>query len=131
MEQLDPTLTPPDPDKAAKKRKQKAMLSRRRAPRSQEIGRILRKKRRNKDLSLLKCAERIGTSRQRYAAIEAGKSQIRLVELEELMRYFSIAPNEIWPDLGKGSQSQEQITELQVSVGQKVTIVVKGPDRYP
>lgn len=97
---------------------------------SQHIRSLLMNRRRYHRLSLRACAERIGTTRQRYAAIEAGTSQIRLAELEELMRFFSIEPREIWPHWGKGSHSQEHITKLQVTAGQRMTIVVEGVDRY-
>jgi Helix-turn-helix len=97
--------------------------------RAEQIGKLLSDKRNYHDLSLRVCAERIKTSRQRYAAIEAGESKIRFAELEELMRFFSIKPEEIWPKWGKGLPSQELITTLQVSAGQRMTIVVEGLDR--
>lgn len=113
MEQRHPDVAPPvDPQEFARRGKQ--------------IGELLSDRRSFYDLSLRECAERIRTSRQRYAAIEAGAAQIRFVELEELMRFFFIEPDEIWPDWGKGLASQEHVTKLQVSAGQKMTIVVEG-----
>jgi transcriptional regulator with XRE-family HTH domain len=66
--------------------------------RAQEIGRVLFRARSRAEKSLRECAEQIGTSRQRYANIERGKVYVGAVELEALMRYLEIRPEEIWPE---------------------------------
>jgi transcriptional regulator with XRE-family HTH domain len=95
--------------------------------RKKEIGRLLRHRRLGQGLNLLQCAEHIGTSRQRYSAIEAGKSPIHLVEFEELIKLLTIKPNEIWPDWGKEVEG-EKVTKLHVETGRNLTIVVEALD---
>lgn len=97
--------------------------------RKKEIGRLLRHRRLRQGFNLRQCAEHIGTSRQRYSAIEAGESPIHLVEFERLMKLLILQPNEIWPDWGKEVEG-EKVTTLQVETGRNLTIVVEATDHY-
>ena len=65
--------------------------------RNREFGRILQEARLLKGMSLLACAGLIGTSSERYAALEAGESPIGAAELEVLVRYLEIPPRKVWP----------------------------------
>jgi transcriptional regulator with XRE-family HTH domain len=117
MKQLEPESVPSkDPKKYVARKK--------------EIGRLLRHRRLRQGLNLRQCAEHIGTSRQRYSAIEAGESPIHLVEFERLMKLLILQPNEIWPDWGKEVEGEKQVTKLQVETGRNLTIVVEALDRY-
>lgn len=65
--------------------------------RSRQIGEVLTKARKKAGRSLREVAEQIGTSRQRYALIEAGQGFIAAVELEVVIRYLDISPEEVLP----------------------------------
>lgn len=65
--------------------------------RSRQIGEVLAKARKRAGKSLREVAEQIGTSRQRYALIEAGQAFIAAVELEVVIRFLGISPQEVLP----------------------------------
>lgn len=65
--------------------------------RSRQIGEVLAKGRKKARRSLREVAEQIGTSRQRYALIEAGQTFIAAVELEVVIRFLGISPAEMLP----------------------------------
>jgi transcriptional regulator with XRE-family HTH domain len=68
--------------------------------RNREIGLALARARRRARKSMKACAEVVGTSRQRYAGFETGKTFIEAVELEALMRFLQIPLHEVLsPDL--------------------------------
>ena len=60
--------------------------------RNREIGRVLRESRRHRDITVTTCAELIGTSRRRYAAMERGEAMIGLAELEVLVDFLGVPP---------------------------------------
>jgi transcriptional regulator with XRE-family HTH domain len=65
--------------------------------RNRELGRILQEARQQKDLSLAACADQIGTTQERYAALEAGEAPIGAAELEVLVRFLGIPARQVWP----------------------------------
>ena len=113
MRQENPLLLPPVDDQAI-------------LDRGYEIGRILQEKRTSYKLSLRECAKRISVSRQHYADIEAGRARIKLVELEELMRFLFIKPESVWPEWGNIFTRRKATATVQVPAGQRVIIVVEG-----
>jgi transcriptional regulator with XRE-family HTH domain len=94
--------------------------------RSRTIGMLLRHRRIQRKYTLQRCAEQIDTTRQRYADIESGESDIRFVELEELSKFLDFEPNAIWPAWRKDIDKQKNVTKVQVEAGQAVTIVVEA-----
>ncbi len=58
--------------------------------RNVDIGRVLEKARTAKNRSYSDCARVIGTTRQRYAALERGASFVNAVEIVRLARYLDI-----------------------------------------
>jgi transcriptional regulator with XRE-family HTH domain len=72
--------------------------------RNREIGRILQEARSLKNITVTICAQLIGTSRRRYAAMERGEAMIGIAELEVLMDFLNIPSHKIWQIVsGEGS----------------------------
>jgi transcriptional regulator with XRE-family HTH domain len=64
--------------------------------RNREIGQILQAARTKRNISITTCAQSIGTSRRRYAAMEDGETLIGFAELEVLMTLLDIPPSTLW-----------------------------------
>lgn len=82
--------------------------------RNQKIGAVLRQARKNRNIAVSKCAERIRTSWRRYNAIEEGKAQITAVELQLLAEFLGARREiqEAWDDGGvSGYQSSDAPTQ--------------------
>lgn len=76
--------------------------------RNREIGQILQEARSHKNITVTICAQLIGTSRRRYAAMERGEAMIGVAELEVLMGFLNIPSHKIW-QLASSEGSADQI----------------------
>lgn len=90
--------------------------------RNQAIGQVIQGARERKSIPATKCAEVIGTSRRRYAAMERGAATIGVAELEVLMEFLEIPPYQIWGGERGGGESSPVV--VQALPGQTVQIVV-------
>lgn len=89
--------------------------------RNREIGRVLREARRQRDITVTACAELIGTSRRRYAAMEQGVAMIGLAELEVLVDFLGVPPRK-FSHLAVEEASTDQIF-VPFTPGEPVKIV--------
>lgn len=89
--------------------------------RNMEIGQMLEQARTSKGLLMAECASVIGTTRQRYGAIERGESFVTAVELELLMRHLDIPMDAIWSG---EVDSQRKIRRLPITVSPDETLFV-------
>ena len=89
--------------------------------RNNEIGRVLREARRQRDITVTACAELIATSRRRYAAMERGEAMIGLAELEVLVDFLGIPPRR-FSHLTEKEASTDQIF-VPFTPGEPVKIV--------
>jgi transcriptional regulator with XRE-family HTH domain len=64
--------------------------------RNREIGRVLQEVRSHRNITVTTCAQLIGTSRRRYAAMERGEAVIGIAELEVLMDFLDVPSYKIW-----------------------------------
>jgi transcriptional regulator with XRE-family HTH domain len=90
--------------------------------RSREVGRLLQEARIRRRVSVTRCAELIGTSRRRYAAIESGNVGIEFAELELLAEFLDIPQHEFWRNT-QGSERLQQLT-VQALPGRAVQILI-------
>lgn len=86
-----------------------------------EMGQVLAQARTSKGLLMADCASVIGTTRQRYGAIERGESFVTAVELELLMRHLNIPQHVMWPSDDEGAR---RIRRLPVTVSPDETLYV-------
>jgi transcriptional regulator with XRE-family HTH domain len=86
-----------------------------------EIGQMLEQARTSKGLLMAECASVIGTTRQRYSAIERGESFVTAVELELLMQHLHIPQHVMWPGDGEDGR---RIRRLPVTVSPDETLYV-------
>jgi transcriptional regulator with XRE-family HTH domain len=91
--------------------------------RNMEIGQMLEQARTSKGLLMAECASVIGTTRQRYGAIERGESFVTAVELELLLRFLDIRHEEVWPEQAKGDMGR-RIRRLPVTISPDETLHV-------
>ena len=99
--------------------------------RNREIAQVLHRARLRAGKSLRECAELIGTSRQRLAAIEAGRVFIAAVELEALVRFLSINAHEVLPADMVAELEQGREVTVQAYPGESLRIrvnVLREPD---
>lgn len=89
--------------------------------RNQEIGALLQRARLRAKKSIRATAAHLGTTKERYAAIESGRSFISAVELEDLLRWLRIPYHEVWPPYITGDPPDVVVDALP---GQAVTIRV-------
>ncbi|MEA2575443.1 MAG: hypothetical protein QOH93_2741 [Chloroflexia bacterium] len=94
------------------------------ARRNGEIADLLYKARTDRNIPIVACAAAIGTTRQRYAAIEQkrAKAYITAVELERIMAFLQIPTGRIL----RGTENVESHTvrEVQVRIQPSETVCV-------
>lgn len=90
--------------------------------RNRELGTILASARRRYGKSLSECAAYIATSRSRYTAIEHGDTPIQAAELELLLDYLNIPPEQVWPALAPITGPQVVVT---LEPGEVINVLVK------
>lgn len=90
--------------------------------RNQEIGALLQKARLRAKKSIRATAAHLGTTKERYTAIESGRSFVTAVELEDLLRWLGIPFHEVWPPEITGDPPDVIVSALP---GQAVTIRVQ------
>lgn len=95
--------------------------------RSREIGAALARARQHSGRTQEECAQHIGSTRKRYAAIERGTSLIAAVELEQLVEYLRIPPLEVWP----AELIIPHTRRIDVAPGESVLVVVVGDAPEP
>ena len=88
-----------------------------------EIGQLLEQARTSKGLLMAECASVIGTTRQRYGAIERGEFFVTAVELELLLQFLDIRHEEVWPGQEKGDVGR-RIRRLPVTISPDETLYV-------
>jgi transcriptional regulator with XRE-family HTH domain len=86
--------------------------------RNAEIGRLLAEARTSRNILMTDCASVIGSTRQRYSAIERGESYVTAVELEELTRFLHLPLEEVLPPQG----DERKIRRLPVTVSGDETL---------
>lgn len=94
------------------------------------IGRLLEQVRTSRGISMAECAAAIGTTRQRYSAIERGESFIAAVELEMLMDFLRISPEEIRPG---AAEQQRMVRKIPVVMtpGETVHMILEVSPGVP
>lgn len=103
--------------------------------RNRELGQVLKTAREYAGLLQKDCAERIGTYRQRYAAIERGEEPVGAAELEVLARYLDIPSFLIWPtdqDAARATAT-ERLLYVPTLPGEALHIIVgeEAPENVP
>src|SRR5437879_4790393 len=64
--------------------------------RNRELGALLLAAREKQQRTVSECAALLGTSRRRYRAIEQGATPIFAAELEALVRFLELPPEQAW-----------------------------------
>ncbi|HEY6541682.1 MAG TPA: helix-turn-helix transcriptional regulator [Ktedonobacteraceae bacterium] len=95
--------------------------------RNRVIGRILRGARSQKRISVTTCAELLGTSRRRYAAMERGEAIIGAAELETLVRFLEVPVHAVWSDLLPNRGAHQVM--VKALPGETVQIIVDLNDK--
>lgn len=93
-----------------------------------EIGRLLERARKSRNISMAECAAEINTSRQRYATIERGSSFVNAVELERLFELLGIPLEAMLTTRGVKGGEESIFRDIYVSPlpGEIVRVVIGG-----
>lgn len=91
--------------------------------RNREMGRLLQEARTRKRIPAAACAEKVGTSRRRYADMEDGTALIGAAELAVLSEFLEIPVQRIWPGACGVGGGQQVVVQAQRGETLQITVV--------